>query len=70
MSDRYSKSHPWRVALLRDVVSVMRFSDGTETRFQQSAGERMCRTRKEADQFRAAIVAEHGADYVGPVYRA
>jgi hypothetical protein len=65
MADKFSKTHPWRIRLLRDV----------ETRISSfmitlQAGERMCRTKGEATAFRDTMTAEHGTDTVSDVYRA
>ena len=65
MADKFSKSHPWRVTVLKPIKTTM-----MGHAIEQPAGERMTRTKTEALQFRAAVVAENGEDSCGPVVRA
>jgi hypothetical protein len=60
MARNSARTHPFRAVVTRDVVSVIRFSDGSETPLPQSAGERMFRRARDRDAFLADMNREHG----------
>jgi hypothetical protein len=69
MTDKFTKTHPWRVDLLSDVVTVIKNSDGSGTAVELKAGPRMHRLKRGAESFRQVMINEHGA-VCGPIYRA
>lgn len=82
MPDKFSKSHPWRATLNRDVTITVGALVIEEPRtgaqsviappyeMPMPAGERMFRRKSEAIAFVAAHRRDSGADTVTDVYRA
>lgn len=81
MADKFAKSHPWRLEVLRPfnqtigalVAVCPRTGASAEiapaTVIPQAVGQRMFKTRRDAAEIAAAWRAEHGADVCGKPFK-